>query len=211
MRTRRNRIRAVAVDEPTVSMFFSVNNSPFAGTEGKFLTSRQIRERLMRELESNVALRVAETASRRHVRSAWARRAASRDSDRNDAPRRLRARRFQAAGHYHGARRQALGTGRVRRRRRPRSLCRRGDRGARAAQGRDVEHARRLGDTQRLEYTMPTRAIFGLRGELLTLTRGTAVLIAYLLRSSAVARRASRPQRRARSSRAIRGERPDTR
>ena len=56
-------ITAVAVDEPTVSMFFSVNNSPFAGREGKFLTSRQIRERLMRELESNVALRVEDTAS----------------------------------------------------------------------------------------------------------------------------------------------------
>ena len=44
-------------------MFFSVNNSPFAGREGKFLTSRQIRERLLRELESNVALRVEDTGS----------------------------------------------------------------------------------------------------------------------------------------------------
>ncbi|MGH7716257.1 MAG: GTP-binding protein, partial [Vulcanimicrobiaceae bacterium] len=56
-------IDAVAVDEPTVSMFFSVNASPFAGKEGRYLTSRQIRERLMRELESNVALRVSETDS----------------------------------------------------------------------------------------------------------------------------------------------------
>ena len=56
-------IHAVAVDEPTVSMFFMVNASPFAGQEGKYLTSRQIRERLMRELESNVALRVADTDS----------------------------------------------------------------------------------------------------------------------------------------------------
>ncbi len=56
-------LHAVAVDEPTVSMSFSVNASPFAGKEGKFLTSRQIRERLMRELESNVALRVADTES----------------------------------------------------------------------------------------------------------------------------------------------------
>ena len=56
-------LHAVAVDEPTVSMFFMVNASPFAGKEGKFLTSRQIRERLMRELESNVALRVADTDS----------------------------------------------------------------------------------------------------------------------------------------------------
>lgn len=51
----------LTVDEPTVSMTFQVNNSPFAGREGKFVTSRQIRERLMRELIHNVALRVDDT------------------------------------------------------------------------------------------------------------------------------------------------------
>lgn len=51
----------LAVDEPTVSMTFQVNNSPFAGREGKFVTSRQIRERLYRELIHNVALRVEDT------------------------------------------------------------------------------------------------------------------------------------------------------
>ncbi|HWM29240.1 MAG TPA: translational GTPase TypA, partial [Woeseiaceae bacterium] len=51
----------LAVDEPTVSMTFQVNKSPFAGKEGKFLTSRQIRERLDQELKHNVALRVAAT------------------------------------------------------------------------------------------------------------------------------------------------------
>ncbi len=48
----------IKVDEPTLQMTFSVNNSPFAGQEGSFVTSRQIRDRLMRELETNVALRV---------------------------------------------------------------------------------------------------------------------------------------------------------
>ncbi|MGB5636884.1 MAG: translational GTPase TypA [Waterburya sp.] len=48
----------IKVDEPTLQMTFSVNNSPFAGQEGDYITSRQIRDRLMRELETNVALRV---------------------------------------------------------------------------------------------------------------------------------------------------------
>ncbi|TMH86032.1 MAG: translational GTPase TypA [Betaproteobacteria bacterium] len=50
------------VDEPTLTMNFQVNTSPFAGQEGRFVTSRQIRERLFRELQGNVALRVEETA-----------------------------------------------------------------------------------------------------------------------------------------------------
>ncbi len=52
----------LSVDEPTISMTFRVNNSPFAGREGKFLTSRQLRERLLREASHNVALRIEETA-----------------------------------------------------------------------------------------------------------------------------------------------------
>src|SRR5690606_33425723 len=59
-----NAVEALAplsVDEPTVSMTFQGNNSPFAGKDGKFVTSRQIKERLERELLHNVALRVKET------------------------------------------------------------------------------------------------------------------------------------------------------
>ena len=53
----------VAIDEPTISMMFMVNNSPFAGKEGKFVTSRHLRARLFKEVETNVSMRVEETDS----------------------------------------------------------------------------------------------------------------------------------------------------
>ena len=56
-------IHFVDIDEPTLTMTFSVNNGPFAGKEGEFVTSRHLRDRLMKELESNVSLRVEETDS----------------------------------------------------------------------------------------------------------------------------------------------------
>jgi len=56
-------IEFIKIDEPTISMNFIVNNSPFAGKEGKFVTSRNIRDRLFKEVETNVSMRVEETDS----------------------------------------------------------------------------------------------------------------------------------------------------
>lgn len=56
-------LERIAIDEPTMSMLFTINNSPFFGKEGKFVTSRHLRDRLFKETEKNLALRVEETES----------------------------------------------------------------------------------------------------------------------------------------------------
>jgi GTP-binding protein len=168
-------INAVAVDEPTVSMFFMVNASPFCGREGKYLTSRQIRERLMRELESNVALRVSDTESAdtfevrgrgelhlsiliETMRREGYELAVSKPqviiTEKNGV--RLEPVEYVVVDvqeEYSGPVIEALGKRRA-----------------------IMSNMFTVGESRRLEYTMPTRAIFGLRGELLTLSRGTAVM-----------------------------------
>ncbi|HEY1728794.1 MAG TPA: translational GTPase TypA [Candidatus Baltobacteraceae bacterium] len=168
-------IDAVAVDEPTVAMFFSVNASPFVGKEGRYLTSRQIRERLMRELESNVALRVSETESAdtfevrgrgelhlsiliETMRREGYELAVSKPtvilSERHGVQMEpVEWVVIDVADEHAGPVIEALGKRRA-----------------------EMKNMLVLGDVRRLEYVMPTRAIFGLRGELLTLSRGTAVM-----------------------------------
>ena len=99
LRRSRNHCPSITIEEPAMKMTFRVNDSPFAGREGQFVTSRQMRERLFREVETNVALRVEDGDTADAVRGQRAWRAAPRHPRRDDAPRRLRVRGDAARGH----------------------------------------------------------------------------------------------------------------
>ncbi len=100
----------LTVDEPTISMTFQVNNSPFAGVKdrsgGKFLTTRQLRDRLMRETHAQRRAEGRRHRRRRQVQGQRPRRTAPVDPDRNHASRRLRARRVAPGSDRQGDRRR---------------------------------------------------------------------------------------------------------
>ena len=108
------RLAGIAVEEPTISVDFIVNNGPFAGREGKYVTSRQLRDRLYRELERNVALRVEDTDSPDTYTVSGPRRAAPRHPDGDDAARGVRVPGVAPAGHHQAGRRTASGWSRTR-------------------------------------------------------------------------------------------------
>ena len=165
----------ISVDEPTLAMNFQVNTSPLAGREGKFVTSRQLRERLYRELQSNVALRVEDTAEPDVLRVAGRGELHltilienMRREGYELAVSRPQVLTRTVAGEVHepfealtvdieethqGAVMEALG--------------------ARRADLTDMSIG---GGRARLEYRVPARGLIGFQGEFLTLTRGTGLM-----------------------------------
>ena len=164
------------VDEPTLTMNFQVNTSPLAGREGKFVTSRQIRERLYRECMSNVALRVEDTADAdvflvsgrgelhltillENMRREGYELAVSRprvvikeaDGERQEPWEMLTV--DVEDGHQGGVMEEL---------------------GRRRAELRDMQPDGR--GRVRLEYRVPARGLIGFQGEFLTMTRGTGVM-----------------------------------
>lgn len=172
-----DRLEGIAVEEPTISVDFVVNNSPFAGRDGRFVTSRQVRERLYRELERNVALRVEDT----DATDTWT------VSGRGELHLAILMETMRREGYEFQVSR-------------PRVIPREGPNGERLEPYEelmiDVSEAylgpviERLGSRRaelldmrnpgqgmvRLRYAIPARGLFGYRGEFLTDTRGTGIM-----------------------------------
>jgi GTP-binding protein len=168
---------AQPIDPPTLSMTFSVNDSPLAGTEGDKVTSRVIRDRLLREAEGNVALRVdriAETeafevAGRGELQLGILIETMRREGFELScrAPKVL----FKTTTH-----RRIAGADRGSRHRRRRGAFRRRRAEDERAQGEMIEMRPSGGGKLRLVFYAPTRGLIGYQGELLTDTRGTAIM-----------------------------------
>jgi GTP-binding protein len=172
-----DRLEGIAVEEPTISVDFIVNNSPFAGKEGKFVTSRQVRERLYRELERNVALRVEDTDST----DTWT------VSGRGELHLTILMETIRREGYEFQVSR-------------PRVITREGARGERLEpyeelsidvpeeflgtvieklgprRGEMLEMKNPGQGLERLLYRIPARGLFGYRSEFLTDTRGTGIM-----------------------------------
>jgi GTP-binding protein len=164
----------INVDEPTISMNFIVNDSPFAGTEGKFVTSRNLRDRLQREMRRNIALRLdeigpdtfkvsargelqlailIETMRREGYEFAVSKPEVIMQEVDGDLMEPIEQVVIDVPEEYVGSVIETLGTRR----------------------GQMVNMATLNGQTH-LEYHVPSRGMIGLRGEFLTMTRGTGIL-----------------------------------
>ena len=167
-------LESVAIDEPTITMVFRVNDSPVAGREGKFVTSRQIRARLERELERDVALRVEDGAGDEFV-----------VSGRGLLHLGILLENMRREGYE-----LAVGKPRVILREIDGRVCEPFERviidtpqahvGAvielMGIRGGEMKHMDQLGESTRLEFRAPSRGLIGLRTRLLTATQGEGTL-----------------------------------
>ena len=166
----------IEIDEPTLSVYFLTNNAPFAGREGKFVTSRQLRDRLVKEIKLNVALRVEETDSND----------AFKVSGRGELHLTILIETMRREGYEFAVSRPEV------------VLKKTGDQilepeefviidveeiymgpvieamGQRKASMKNMLHTG--SETVRLEFVVPTRGLFGFRSQLLNLTRGNGIL-----------------------------------
>jgi len=167
-------LESVAIDEPTITMVFRVNDSPVAGREGKFVTSRQIRTRLERELERDVALRVEDGAGDEFV-----------VSGRGLLHLGILLENMRREGYE-----LAVGKPRVILKEIDGRVCEPFERviidtpqahvggviELMGGRGGEMKHMDQLGETTRLEFRAPSRGLIGVRTRLLTATQGQGVL-----------------------------------
>ena len=169
---------AQPIDPPTLAMTFRVNDSPLAGTEGDKVTSRMIRDRLLREAEGNVALRVRESRRQGFDGSRRPRRIAARHPDRDHAARRLRALGVAAEG----AAAPATTPARLEEPIEEVVIDVDEEHSGVVVQKMSERKAEMIemrpsgGGRVRLVFYAPTRGLIGYQGELLTDTRGTAIM-----------------------------------
>jgi GTP-binding protein len=169
-------IPPIAIDEPTVSMIFGVNTSPMAGRDGQFVTSRNLRERLTKELLGNVSLRVEDTDTPEQMKVIG----------RGELQLSILIEMMRREGYElqvsrpeivtEGNRRREDGAGRRSRHRRARGISGSRHRAGGTRRGVPTKMVNHGSGRVRLEFRIPARGLIGFRSQFLTDTKGTGIM-----------------------------------